>query len=220
MVCIDWNEDIPSSAPRWFLSSVVFVLDQFSADPAITPIPLLSRCGDTLPPQGFLNYQSDEKRILVRDRDRLRNDPQWVHDFLSCCSWMFTERLEKKSELVGSEKTRQILTVHPRHQTVSYWFLLRVFKLLSLRSLQKIGRCILVPFHHQACSMTDYPWYSQVLLSKLLPVSSYSSKLPWYWGKSFVSGEDWIEVLFCNPKWWSPVIMREKSLNKYKQSMI
>ena len=42
------------------------------------------------------------------DRDRLGYDPQWVHGFLSCCSWMFPERLRNKSELVGSEEIRQV----------------------------------------------------------------------------------------------------------------
>ena len=46
-------------------------------------------CEDTLPPLSYLDYQSDEKRISLRDRDRLGNYSQWVPGFLSCCSWMF-----------------------------------------------------------------------------------------------------------------------------------
>ena len=57
----------------------------------------------------------------------------------------------------------------------------------------------------------------QVFLSKLLLIFSYSSKLPWCWGKSFVSSEDWIAVLFFNQQWESPLIVREKDFNKCKQ---
>ena len=56
-------------------------------------LPYKRSCEDTLPPLSYFDYQSDEKRISLRDRDRLRNDPQWVPGFLSCCSWMFPERL-------------------------------------------------------------------------------------------------------------------------------
>ena len=153
------------------------------------------------------------RETSLRDRDRLGNDPLWVPGFLSCCSWMFPERLRNKSELVGSEETRQVLTEHPRYKTLSYWILLRVFYLLFLQSLQKRGRCILEPFLDQACSVTDYSWYSRVFLWKLLLISSYSSKLPWDWGKSYVSSEDWIEVfIFYNPKWWSPLLWGKKGV--------
>ena len=77
-------------------------------------------CEGNLSSLGCLEYQDDEKRIPLRDRDRLWNDAQWVPGFLSCCSWMFPERLRKKSEYVGSEETRQVLTVHPRYETLSY----------------------------------------------------------------------------------------------------
>ena len=64
----------------------------------------------------------------------------------------------------------------------------------SLQSLQKPGRCILQPFLDQVCFVIDCSLYFQVFLSKLPLIFSYSSKLPWYWGKSSVSCEDWIEV--------------------------
>ena len=76
-------------------------------------------CEDNLPPLGYLDYQSDEERIPLRDRDRLRDDPQWVPGFLSCCSYMFPERLRHKSELVGSEEISQVLTGHLRYETLS-----------------------------------------------------------------------------------------------------
>ena len=38
MVGIVQIEEFHSGVPRWFLISFVFVLDHFSADPAITPI--------------------------------------------------------------------------------------------------------------------------------------------------------------------------------------
>ena len=83
-------------------------------------IPLLSPCRDTLLPLSCVDDQNDEKRISLRDRDRLRNDRHWVPGFLSCYSWMFPERLRNKSELVDSEETRQVLTEHPRYETLSY----------------------------------------------------------------------------------------------------
>ena len=52
---------------------------------------------------------SGEKSTPLRGRDRLRNDPQWSPGFLNYCSWMFPEQLRNKSELVGSEETRQAL---------------------------------------------------------------------------------------------------------------
>ena len=91
-------------------------------------------CEDNHPPLRYWDYQSDEKRISLRDRDRLRNDSQWVRGFLSCCSWMFPERLRNKSELMGSEEIRQVLTGHPRYETMSYWIPLRSF-LVTLPSI-------------------------------------------------------------------------------------
>ena len=38
MVCINWNEDTSSGLPWRFFNTVVFVLDNFAADSAITPI--------------------------------------------------------------------------------------------------------------------------------------------------------------------------------------
>ena len=84
-------------------------------------------CEDTLPPLSYLDYPSDEKRFSLRDRDRLGNDPQWVPGSLSRCSWMFPERLRNKSEFVGSEEIRQVLTEHPKYETPSDRILLRVF---------------------------------------------------------------------------------------------
>ena len=50
-------------------------------------------CEDTLPPLSYLDYQSDEKRPSLRDRDRLVNDPHWAPGFLNCCSWIFREQV-------------------------------------------------------------------------------------------------------------------------------
>ena len=80
----------------------------------------MTLCEGTLPPLGYFDYQNDDKRIPLRDRDRLKYDPQWVPGFLSCCFRMFPEQLRNKSELVGSEETRQVLTARPRYETLSY----------------------------------------------------------------------------------------------------
>ena len=68
---------------------------------------------------GFQVGQSVDKNTPLRGRDRLRDDPQWSAGFLNYCSWMFPERLRNKSELVGSEEARQVLTRHPRYVTLS-----------------------------------------------------------------------------------------------------
>ena len=45
-----------------------------------------NHCDESLPALNHLDYQSDEKRTPIRDRDRLGNDPQLVPGFLSCSS--------------------------------------------------------------------------------------------------------------------------------------
>ena len=80
----------------------------------------LVTCEGRLLPLGRLDNQSGEKTTSLRDRDRLRNDPQWVPGFLSCHYQKFPERLRNTSELVGLGETRQVLTRHPRHETMSY----------------------------------------------------------------------------------------------------
>ena len=51
-----------------------------------------------------LGYCYDRQWTPLPDRGCLRNDPQWVPGFLSCCSWMFPEQLRYKSELVVVQK--------------------------------------------------------------------------------------------------------------------
>ena len=103
-------------------------------------------CGDSLLPLGCSDDQSGEKSISLRGRDRLRDYPQWFPGFLNYCSLMFPERLRNKSELVGSEETRQVLTRHPRYETLSYWILLRVSWLPSVRVVfghhVRVGFCL------------------------------------------------------------------------------
>ena len=89
--------------------------------------PKESPCEGIFMPLGCSADQSSEKSTPFRGRVCLRNDPQWFHGFLNYCSRMFPERLRNKSELVGSEKTRQALTEHPKYETPSYWILLRIF---------------------------------------------------------------------------------------------
>ena len=68
----------------------------------------MSPFGGTFLALNHSDCQSDWKRTPFQDRNRLRNDPQWVPGFLSHRSRMFPERLRNNSELVGSEKTRQV----------------------------------------------------------------------------------------------------------------
>ena len=107
----------------------------------------------SLLPLGCQHGQNGEKRISLRGRDRLRSDPQLFPGFLNCCSWMFPERLRNKSELVGSDETRQVLIRHPRRETPSHWILFRVSLSPSLRSLRKPGRSSLGLIQAQACSV-------------------------------------------------------------------
>ena len=72
---------------------------------------------------------------------------------------------------------------------------LESFLVTSLQFLQKPGRCTLEPFPDQVCFETDCSLYFQVFFSKLPLISCYSSKLPWFWGNSSVSCEDWIGFL-------------------------
>ena len=65
-------------------------------------------CEDTLLPLSYLDYQSDEKRLSLWDKDRLGNEPHWIPSFLSRCSWMFQERLRSKCEPVGSDEVLQV----------------------------------------------------------------------------------------------------------------
>ena len=73
-----------------------------------TNILIHSDCGVSLPALNHLGYWRGRQRTPIRDSDRLGNHLQWVTSFLSCCSWMFTEQLRKKSELVHSEEIHQV----------------------------------------------------------------------------------------------------------------
>ena len=94
----------------------------------------------------LVRLQSDEKRISLRDSDRLGNDPQWVPGFLSCRSWMFPERLPNKSELGGSEEILQVLTEHPKNDSVSYWVFLRNFRYSAFDLFRNLGNILLSLF--------------------------------------------------------------------------
>ena len=107
---------------------------------------LQENCEDSLLPLGCLNDQNDEKSISLRGRDRLRNDPQCFPGSLNCGSWMFPERLRNKSELVGSDETHQVLTVHPRYQTLSYWILSSFSSYSPFDLLRNLGDVILSHF--------------------------------------------------------------------------
>ena len=76
-------------------------------------------CGESLPALDRLDSQCERQRVPLRDMDRLGNDLQWVPGFLSCCSWMFPEQLQNKSELLGSEEIHQVYTKHPKCVTPS-----------------------------------------------------------------------------------------------------
>ena len=92
-------------------------------------------CGGSPPALNRLDYQSDEKRTPLWDRDRLGNDPQWVPGFLSRCSWVFPEQLRDKSELVGSGEIHQAQTKHPNCVTPCSLNLFEAFfNLLSMSS--------------------------------------------------------------------------------------
>ena len=81
----------------------------------------LNNCEDTLLPLSCLDGQSDGKSTPLRDRDRSGNDPRRVPSFLSRCSQLYPEGLRNKSELVGSEETRQVWTGNPKYETEFFW---------------------------------------------------------------------------------------------------
>ena len=111
-------------------------------------------CRDSLLPLCCLDAQSGEERISLRGRDRLRSDPQCFPGSRNCCSGMFSERLRNKSELVGSEGTRQLLIRHPRYEILSYWILLRVSYCPPFDLFRNWGDVILSWFRvkHVLCS--------------------------------------------------------------------
>ena len=63
---------------------------------------LLSPCDMSPAGLNLLGHWYDTQGTPLRDKDRLRNVPQWFPSFLSCCSCMIPEQLRKKSELVDS----------------------------------------------------------------------------------------------------------------------
>ena len=143
-------------------------------------------------PLGCWVDQSDEKNTPLRGRDCLRGDPKWSPGFLNYFSWMFPEQLRNKSELVGSEETHQALTRHPRYVTLFCLIPSRNSSLLSLRSPQRPGRCNLELIQGQVRSVLYCLYCLQEFLSELLLISSCFLTLPYCWGKTLVSGEDWI----------------------------
>ena len=80
---------------------------------------LLQSCDISRPVLIQLVYWHYSQRHPRRDKDRLGNNPQWVSGFLDCCSWMFPEQLQNKSELVGSEEIHRVQTKHPKCVTPS-----------------------------------------------------------------------------------------------------
>ena len=76
-------------------------------------------CDVFLPGLNHLCYWYDKQKTPLRDKARLRNDPQWVPDFLSYCSWMFLEQVWNKSKLVDLEENHRVWTRHPKCSTPS-----------------------------------------------------------------------------------------------------
>ena len=154
---------------------------------------LLSPCEDTLSPLRYLDYQSDERRPSLRGRDRLGER--------SPLGSQFPESLFLN---VPGTTTDQVRTCGFRRKSSSLDRAPKIWDSVRLNSFgsflvtvplifQNPRRCNLEPFLDQACCATDRSWYFQLFLSKLLLSFSYSSKLHWYWVKSSVRSEHWIE---------------------------
>ena len=114
----EWHTWLTKVIIRVFLWKT-FIFRRYLKSHKITSI--LKRhniCEGNFLPLGCSDDQSSEKSNPLRGRDRLKCDPKWFPGFLKYCSWMFPERLRSKSELVGSEETRQTLTRHPRYVTL------------------------------------------------------------------------------------------------------
>ena len=89
--------------------------------------------GDNFSPLGYLDYQSDEKRIPLRDRDRLENDPHWVPGFLSRCSWMLS--CSGVVMFVTASKCTSLLARHKKPYRHFQQFVLNFYKETVLQSL-------------------------------------------------------------------------------------
>ena len=90
---------------------------------------------------------------------------------------------------------------------------LESFWLPFLQFLQKPGRCTLQPSPDRLCFVTDCPMHFLMFHSKLPLIFSYSSLLPWFWRKSLVSCEEWIDFSFCN-KIVDPLFWERRVLTK------
>ena len=181
---------------------------------------LLSPSESTLPPLSYLDYQSDEKRPSLRDRDRLGNDPYWVPGpgFLSRCSRRFLEWLRKKSEHVGSEEILQVEAEHPRYETTSCWILWKVF-LVTLPLIS--SETWEMYFWAISASNGFCGWMFMILLGGSLETAAH---FLFFLQVDLILREkfcqqwilNWGFFCFYNQQWWYLVIMRGKCFNKNK----
>ena len=151
---------------------------------------LTGYCGDTL--LSYLDYQSDDKRPPLRGRDRLGSDPHWVPDFLSCCSWTFTEQVRT----CGFRRNLSSLDKAPRIRDSVRLKFFESF-LLTLPSISSETWEMYSWANSGSSVFCD--WLSLAFSGVSLETAAnflLFLKMPWYWGKKSVSGEDWIEVLF------------------------
>ena len=136
--------------------------------------------------------------------------PEWWKETIASGQWSFGEWSplgSRFSELlfldVLGTATEQVRTYMFRRTSSSLDRALIIRDFVNLNSfesflvtLPSISSEIFLdqePILDQVCSVTNFSWYFGVFLSKLPLISSNSSKLTWYWRKSSVSSEDWIE---------------------------
>ena len=146
---------------------------------------------------------------------------QWVPGFLGRWSWKFPERLRNKSELVGSEEVRQVLTGHPGYETLSNWILLR----LSLVTLPSISSETWVIYSWAVSGSSVFCDWLFLVFSGVFPVNAANLLL--FFKNALILREKFCQLwrlnwsyFFSYQKCYSPFIMNDKGFIKCKQLKI
>ena len=143
------------------------------------------------------NGQSDGKRTPLRVRDRLGNDPQWVPWFFES---LFVDVRGTATEQVRSCGFRRISSSIDKAPKIRHSVRLNSFEgfLFILPSMSSETWEMYSWAISGSSVFCDWLFlvFFQVFFLKLLLISSYSSKFPWYWGENSVSSEGWIQVFF------------------------
>ena len=167
-------------------------------------------CDESLPALNHLDYYSGRQRTALRDKARLVTNPQWVSGFLSHCFWKFPDQLGNTSELVVQKKFIKF-----RQSTQKAWLRPAEFfrKVLSGHPFNLFIKLVDIYWAFPGSSVfCDWLFLVSCVSLGTALIFFYSSMLPWFWWKQFVSCEDWND--FFKQRRQSRLIMREKFQRK------